>query len=89
MLSLYVMLPATLGPRFTQPVTNECQKQIEMFPVSRARWMRETDNLTANLSRLSSQCGILNVSSSVGIHGLLTGIVFLFYIVTCLIEYQD
>jgi hypothetical protein len=49
--------------RFTQPLTEISTKSIKvMFLGSRARPERRADNLPPSMSRLSRQCGILNIS---------------------------
>jgi hypothetical protein len=55
-------LPAILGPGVCSASNkNEYQKQKNMFLGSRARPACTADILTPSVSRLSRQCGILNI----------------------------
>jgi hypothetical protein len=61
---IYLILPATLGPGFySAPDRNEYQKQRSNFS---GQWGRGrcvgTKTLPPSVSRLSRQCGILNMS---------------------------
>jgi hypothetical protein len=59
----YVILPATLVPEFTQPQTemSNRHRKIKLLE-SRARPVCRADSLTPSVSRLSIQCGILDIS---------------------------
>jgi hypothetical protein len=62
-ISIYVMLPAALGPGvYSASSTNEYHKQKRCFwGVKRCRCVGLT-TLLPSVSRLSRQCGILNIS---------------------------
>jgi hypothetical protein len=51
--SMYLILPAALGPRFTQPI---------MFMGSGARPVHWATILPPSVSRMSRQGGVLNIS---------------------------
>jgi hypothetical protein len=65
---IFLNLPNTYGRTtlwgFTQPLTEMSTGNIKiiMFLGSKVRPVRRADNLTASVSRLSRQCGILNIS---------------------------
>jgi hypothetical protein len=64
---IYLILPLHQAPRFTQPLTEMSTKTRKiMFLRSRARPVRRADNITTvpSVSRLSIQCGILNISQT-------------------------
>jgi hypothetical protein len=59
-----LILPAALRPGFTQPLTEMSIRKIKiiMFLGCKVRWVRRAANFEPSVSRLSRQCGILNIS---------------------------
>jgi hypothetical protein len=77
--SIYLILPVTLGPAFTQPLTEMSTRSRNiMFLGSKARPVRRADNLTAICEPIAWQCGILNISQPYRSPRPVTGIALLY-----------
>jgi hypothetical protein len=80
-LSIYLILPAVLGPGvYSASNRNDYQKETKcLWVVERIRCVRLTISLSS-MSRLSRQCGILNISLPYRPLRPITGMALLFYV---------